>query len=205
MSATTPTVEILLRGLRYAFRVPLLALHLCIGLPLIIFFISIGRGSRLAHAVIRAWMGGLAWVFGLRVRGEGTPLSGGTLFVANHVSWLDIVVLHSQHMMGFIAKSEIRGWPLIGWLATQGESIQVHVADHGHAQPILHEPAAKLDQRTVGTEAGGFEIQFVIQEIILQVGVKGQPSQLHLQHVGDLRFARRVDRGCRLIGQPGTL
>lgn len=153
MSATTPTVEILLRGLRYAFRVPLLALHLCIGLPLIIFFISIGRGSRLAHAVIRAWMGGLAWVFGLRVRGEGTPLSGGTLFVANHVSWLDIVVLHSQHMMGFIAKSEIRGWPLIGWLATQGESIFLQRGNGDSLSQVMVEMSQRL---RAGRAVGAF-------------------------------------------------
>ena len=59
----------------------------------------------------------------MRVRRIGTPLPGGTMFVANHLGWMDIVVLHSQHMMGLIAKAEIRGWPLIGWLAKAGESI----------------------------------------------------------------------------------
>ena len=56
-------------------------------------------------------------VFGFRLRRIGTPLPGATLFVANHVSWVDIVALHSQRMMGFVAKREIAGWPLVGWLA----------------------------------------------------------------------------------------
>ena len=123
MSPTSSSGQSLRRGLRYAYRAPLLLLHIAIGLPLILLPITLGRGGRLSHAAIRTWMGGLAWVFGLRLRRTGVPLAGGTLFVANHVSWMDIVVLHSQQMMGFIAKSEIRGWPLVGWLAAQGESI----------------------------------------------------------------------------------
>jgi hypothetical protein len=62
-------------------------------------------------------------VFGFRLRRRGTPLPGATLFVANHVSWIDIVALHSQRMMGFVAKREISRWPLVGWLATRGETI----------------------------------------------------------------------------------
>src|SRR3546814_8711796 len=34
-----------------------------------------------------------------------------------------IVTLHSQRMMGFVAKREIAGWPLVGWLASRGETI----------------------------------------------------------------------------------
>jgi 1-acyl-sn-glycerol-3-phosphate acyltransferase len=45
------------------------------------------------------------------------------MFVANHVSWIDIMALHSQHMMGFIAKSEIRSWPVLGWIVAQAETI----------------------------------------------------------------------------------
>src|SRR3546814_4678820 len=40
-----------------------------------------------------------------------------------HVSWVDIVTLHSQRIMGFVAKREIAGWPLVGWLASRGETI----------------------------------------------------------------------------------
>ena len=45
----------------------------------------------------------------------GAPPSRG-LLVANHVSYLDVVALASQQPAVFVAKSEIRRWPLIGWL-----------------------------------------------------------------------------------------
>jgi 1-acyl-sn-glycerol-3-phosphate acyltransferase len=45
------------------------------------------------------------------------------LFVANHVSWLDIELMHSQRIMSFVAKAEIARWPLVGWLATRAGTI----------------------------------------------------------------------------------
>jgi len=153
MNATTPPVEILLRAFRYAYRTPLLVLHVCIGLPLILIGIVLGRGGWLTQASVRQWMGGLAWVCGLRVRGAGRPLAGGTLFVANHVSWLDIVVLHSQHMMGFIAKAEIRGWPLIGWLAAQGESIFL---ERGNGDSLSQVMGVAVQRLREGRAVGAF-------------------------------------------------
>ena len=118
------------RALRYVLRVPFLFWHLLVHLPITVLAIvlPLGRyrlrsGERLDHRTIRAWQGGLMRVFGMRMRRIGTPVPGAVLFVANHVSWIDIVALHSQRMMGFVAKREIAGWPVVGWLATRGETI----------------------------------------------------------------------------------
>ena len=43
-------------------------------------------------------------------------MTGPVLLVANHVSWIDIFVLNSARATSFVAKSEIRSWPVIGWL-----------------------------------------------------------------------------------------
>ncbi|RMH90946.1 1-acyl-sn-glycerol-3-phosphate acyltransferase [Lysobacter pythonis] len=117
------------RVLRYAWRVPFLFWHLLVDLPVVLLLISLPtrgivvRGLRLEYRAIRWWSRWLMRVFGIRVRGVGDPLAGPTMFVANHVSWVDIVVLHSQRMMGFVAKREIAGWPLVGWMATKAETI----------------------------------------------------------------------------------
>jgi len=120
--STTP-YERMVRWWRYLYRTPLLLWHLLIHLPITLLLIGLGRGGPLSHAMVRWWSGGLLRVFGMRIERVGTPLPGGTLFVANHVSWVDIVVLHSQHMMGFIAKAEIRRWPLVGWITTHAETL----------------------------------------------------------------------------------
>lgn len=41
------------------------------------------------------------------------------MLVSNHVSWLDIHVFHSLLPTRFISKAEVRGWPVIGWLAEE--------------------------------------------------------------------------------------
>lgn len=109
------------RTLRLAARLPLLALHALVNLPIALLLIQCG--GRVEAWAVRTWSLGLLAVFGLRVRRIGQPMPGAVMLVANHVGWIDIVVLHSQRLMGFVAKSEIERWPLIGWLAKQGGTI----------------------------------------------------------------------------------
>lgn len=60
----------------------------------------------------------LLGMIGVRVRMVGEPAAARPLIlVSNHVSWLDIPVLGSRFPLGFIAKSEVAGWPGIGLLA----------------------------------------------------------------------------------------
>src|SRR5262249_52683205 len=119
----------LLRPLRYLWRTPLLLLHALIAVPLALAaFNPLARrcwigGERVDHAATRWWSGGIVRIFGFRIRRSGEPLPGAVLFVANHVSWLDIELLHSQRIMSFVAKAEIARWPLVGWLATRAGTI----------------------------------------------------------------------------------
>ncbi len=146
-----------LRMLRYAYRLPLLAWHIGVHLPITLLLMSplfgslrIG-GDPLKHCVVRWWQGGLMRVFGFRMRRIGTPLPGAVMFVANHVCWIDIVALHAQQMMGFVAKREIAGWPLVGWLATMGETIYHQRGNQESLGGVLHEMLDRLrDGRAVG-------------------------------------------------------
>ncbi len=56
-------------------------------------------------------------IIGLSVTVAGTPLQTPGATVANHVSWLDVFVLNATERVYFVAKSEVAGWALIGWLA----------------------------------------------------------------------------------------
>jgi 1-acyl-sn-glycerol-3-phosphate acyltransferase len=65
-------------------------------------------------------------ILGLRVRASGTPTRARpALFVANHVSYIDIAVLGSLIAGSFIAKAEVARWPLFGWLAKLQRSVFV--------------------------------------------------------------------------------
>jgi 1-acyl-sn-glycerol-3-phosphate acyltransferase len=41
-----------------------------------------------------------------------------SMLVANHISWLDIFVIHAHRPVRFVAKAEVRGWPVIGTLCS---------------------------------------------------------------------------------------
>ena len=67
----------------------------------------------------------LARVFQLRLRVAGVPPAHGFL-VANHLSYLDIVVLAACQPCVFVAKREVRGWPVLGWLARLAGTIFIN-------------------------------------------------------------------------------
>jgi 1-acyl-sn-glycerol-3-phosphate acyltransferase len=63
-------------------------------------------------------------ILGLRVRRIGRPTRARpVLFAVNHISYLDITVLGSLLPVSFIAKREVAGWPLFGWLARLQRSV----------------------------------------------------------------------------------
>jgi len=57
------------------------------------------------------------WILGLRRETMGRPMRAGGAVVANHSSWLDILVLNAGQRIVFVSKAEVAGWPVIGWLA----------------------------------------------------------------------------------------
>ena len=67
--------------------------------------------------LMRWWLRNLIRLLPLRLHVHGQPTSETALWVSNHVSWLDIVVLGAQAPVHFLSKAEVRHWPVIGWLA----------------------------------------------------------------------------------------
>jgi lyso-ornithine lipid O-acyltransferase len=132
MSNDTPIVteHDPLRPLRYLWRVPLLLLHIVLGILLCSLVLSWNQHAVMkdgrepfVHKIIRWWSTKLLRIFGLRSVRIGQPLPDPVLFVANHTSWTDIELLHSQRAACFVAKAEIASWPLVGWLAANGGTI----------------------------------------------------------------------------------
>ena len=207
-----------MRAFRYLYRLPLFAWHVLIHLPLTLLLIAIGNGGPLSHGIVRWWAGGLLRVFGMRVQRVGTPLPGGTLFVANHVGWVDIMALHSQHMMGFIAKSEIRRWPVVGWVTTHAETIFLQRGNGDSLGLVMAEMAQRLrDGRAVaafpeggtrdGRELGAFHARIFTAAVDANAPV--QPVALcygvHCEAQPIVAFAPRehfIGNLVRLLGEP---
>lgn len=72
-------------------------------------------------------------VLGMGFVMHGTPMRGEGAVVANHSSWLDIFSLNATQRIYFVAKSEVAGWPGIGWLA-QGTGTVFIARQRRHAR-----------------------------------------------------------------------
>ncbi len=107
------------------FRSCRLALHLLLGFCIAAIILPIVN-ARQRDFLISAWSRGLLATLNIRLVTHGTlPVAnlGSAMFVANHVSWIDIFALHSVRALRFVAKSEIRGWPVFGWLCEKGNTL----------------------------------------------------------------------------------
>jgi 1-acyl-sn-glycerol-3-phosphate acyltransferase len=102
-----------------------LALHLVAGLlTCALVFPLVGAAAR--EGLVRRWSGKVLAICGVTVRtisGPDTHDQEPALIVCNHISWLDIFVINSRRPCHFVAKSDIRDWPLIGWLCEKAGTV----------------------------------------------------------------------------------
>jgi 1-acyl-sn-glycerol-3-phosphate acyltransferase len=110
-------------NLQLAWRLSRVALHLCAGLATCaLVFPFAGRARR--ERLERNWSRRLLGLCRVTVEAApGAPPLAHALIVANHVSWLDIFVINSLHPCRFVAKAEIRAWPVLGWLAARAGTV----------------------------------------------------------------------------------
>jgi len=72
------------------------------------------RRERFTSWYFRRWSAAVMAAIGLSVRARSAPPSSPFLMVANHLSYVDILVLASRLGCVFVSKAEVRGWPLLG-------------------------------------------------------------------------------------------
>ncbi len=108
----------LLGGTRAGFR--LAAFLAAVAVSLADHFVAVRIATRRQPALARArwarrWARRYLRLFGVEVTATGEPPEHG-LLVSNHLSYLDILVLGAAQPTVFVAKCELRGWPVIGWV-----------------------------------------------------------------------------------------
>jgi 1-acyl-sn-glycerol-3-phosphate acyltransferase len=116
--------------------------------------------------IIRIWSRELLQIAGIEVRAIGFPIDANkaVTLVANHVSWSDIFALNSQRACHFIAKSELRSWPLAGKLLDNVGTIFINRADRKETHrlaSVVHELMAKGETVAVfpeGTTSIGHDV-----------------------------------------------
>ena len=133
-------------------RLPLLLAHLITGLAFA-FWVAIDNDRRITRErLAQIWSRRLLAIFRIRLKVEGVPMRGAHMTVANHVSWLDIPVLAALEPTRFVSKSEVRDWPIAGWLARAAGTFFIR-RGKGGAAPLL-------ERLTPHLRAGGMVVLF---------------------------------------------
>ena len=91
------------------------------------------------------WSRGLLRAIGVRLTTDGELRSGANLLVANHVSWLDIAAVHAVCPRArFVSKSDVRQWPLLGWLIGAVGTLFIERERKRDALRVVHQIAEAL-------------------------------------------------------------
>lgn len=124
-----------------AFRVCATVLHGLV--QVVLLFPRLSKPRR--HKRVQIWGHTVLKRLDVEVTVVGTPARvGPMLLVSNHISWLDIVVLHAICHCRFVSKADVERWPLIGTLARGGGSLFVERGSRRAAMRMVHRMADAL-------------------------------------------------------------
>lgn len=174
------------RALAFVKLARLMAALVRAGWILSMRFPRMGRDDRLAQR--QRWAQSVLAILDVDVRCTGsTTAPSAALVVANHLSWLDILVIQSVTPGVFVAKAEVRRWPLIGAVAQACATIFVQRSSTRSARAMVQRCVATFAQgysvvgfpegtSTNGSHVGPFHSNLF--EAAVQAGVQVQPLTL---------------------------
>lgn len=142
---------------------------------------ALGRRSDWPRRFLRL----VARICGAVVQTHGRPLPRDVLFVSNHLSWLDIPIIAGATGTAFVAKADLRDWPVIGWLSSLNRTVYVdrgnRLGVHGQVGAVRdaldhHQPVAIFPE---GTTSDG-ELLLPFKPSLLEV-VAPPPRAIQVQ------------------------
>src|SRR5437588_3737433 len=99
----------------------------------------------------RRWSRKLLSILSVSIREANRPpqLPPRCMFVLNHISWLDIFLIDATFPATFVAKAEIRSWPVVGWLCTLVGTLYIERGKRAAARNARETIAGELARGTL--------------------------------------------------------
>ena len=166
-------------------------------------------------AITQAWAAKMLRIVNITLTVSGTPPDKSTaklFLVANHISWLDIFVINATQPSRFVAKSEIRDWPIAGWLCEAAGTIFVRrtkrsdttrinaiihdVLDSGDTVAFFPEGTTTRGDRLLKFHTSLFEPAVANQAVVIPAAIRyhdknGEPSEATI-FVGQITFSKSI-------------
>ncbi len=154
--------------------------HLLSGMLTITRFFGKATAQQKAQHIAQ-WANGFLRILGVQVRTTGSAVTTGPLLVvANHISWLDILVMLAVQPVRFVSKADVKYWPLIGWLATNAGTLYIERASRRDALRVVHHIAEALREAPAGTPVHTASIIAVFPEGTTSDGTTVLPFHANL-------------------------
>jgi 1-acyl-sn-glycerol-3-phosphate acyltransferase len=159
-------------------------------------------------------------IAGVRPRVEGRPLEAHTLAIANHTSWLDILILGGWTGTAFVSKAELKTTPLLGWIADQNRTLYIDRTarrdSHGQVKRITealehHQPLAIFPEGTTGSGRHLLHFRSTLMEAVAPAppNVSVRPVAVDYGDHADVVGWHSGERGManfkRVLGHRGTM
>lgn len=192
--------------LRRPVRALRLSAWVLYGIVLATVFPLLGR--RLRGAIIQHWARRILHILNVHVHVAG-DITQGSMVVANHVSWLDIIVFLAMTPARFVAKEEVRRWPVFGRLAAHAGTLFIQRQRRADSARVV----AEIDQllrdgeRIIlfpeGTTSDGHVVlpfKSALLEAAVQSGCSVLPVALRYQHAdGTINGTPAFTGDCTLL------
>ena len=159
-------------------------------------------------------------IAGVRPRLEGAPIQPHTFIIANHTSWLDILILGGWTGTAFVSKAELRTTPLLGWIADQNRTLYIDRSARrdSHAQvrfiteALEHrQPLTIFPEGTTGSGRSLLHFRSTLMEAVAPAppNVSVRPVAVDYGEDADLVGWHSGERGManfkRVLGHRGTI
>ncbi|MDT8452805.1 MAG: lysophospholipid acyltransferase family protein [Gammaproteobacteria bacterium] len=199
--------------IRIGYRAVLLILLIILGslLTLILPRGTMPRRGLTSH-ITCWWHRRVLQILGIKVNSYGTAANSATLFVANHLSWLDIHLIGSRLPVRFLSKAEVKDWPVFGWLASRAGTLYIPRGTKSASANAIRimQQTLRDDQHVAlfpeGTTSDGnikrfhgrlmqsaIDAECLIQPVAIQYpDSKGNPVDTAVLYTGDTTFMESV-------------
>jgi 1-acyl-sn-glycerol-3-phosphate acyltransferase len=204
----------MLQIMRVSFRLVVFLAFTLVLAPWQIVFVFI---PPVRHLIPLLYHRTLLALLGVRVRVSGAKPEAGVLLVCNHLSWFDIVVIGSLLPVSFVAKKEVRSWPLFGLLAQLQRTVFVDRRPGRHTVKTSNQLSRRLaaKDRLVlfpeGTSTDGMRVLpfksslFASVERQTELQVKVQPMSMAFSDVHNIAMGRRQRMSYAWVGDVAFL
>jgi len=143
------------------YKLIALFMHFIVAVLLTVLFAGLLRIPSQAQRYRQAvtwWHRRVCKILGIQLSIIGKPATTTTLYVSNHVSWMDIPLLASIVDPHFLSKAEVRSWPIIGWVGAKAGTLFIKRGSRSAAESAHHEMVQCLKANETG--ATGHSVLF---------------------------------------------